>query len=93
MKNLAFIAEKDRAAVAFNQRVDIMPVASPVSYPGVYVQEVESPVHTITPIATSTTAFVGLTLRGELDRATLIHSFVNAIRRNQHDQHRISRRR
>jgi phage tail sheath protein FI len=52
-----------------------MPVAPPVSYPGVYIQEVESPVHTITPVATSTTAFVGLALRGEPDKATLIHSF------------------
>jgi hypothetical protein len=36
---------------------------------------VESPVHTITPVTTSTTAFVGLALRGEPDKATLIHSF------------------
>ena len=52
-----------------------MPVAPSVSYPGVYIQEVESPVHAIAPVATSTTAFVGLALRGEPDRATLIHSF------------------
>jgi hypothetical protein len=52
-----------------------MPVAPPVSYPGVYIQEVESPVHTIAPVATSTTAFVGLALRGEPDKATLIPSF------------------
>ncbi len=54
-----------------------MPVAPSVSYPGVYIQEVESPVHAIAPVATSTTAFVGLALRGEPDRATLIHSFAD----------------
>ena len=42
-----------------------MPI--PVSYPGVYVQEVSSGVHTITGVATSITAFVGRTLRGPLD--------------------------
>jgi phage tail sheath protein FI len=42
-----------------------MPI--PVSYPGVYVQEVSSGVHTITGVATSVTAFVGRTLRGPLD--------------------------
>lgn len=56
-----------------------MPVAPPISYPGVYVQEVKSPVHTITPVATPTTAFAGLTLRSEPDKATLIRSFVNPI--------------
>jgi phage tail sheath protein FI len=42
-----------------------MPI--PVSYPGVYVQEVSSGVHTITGVATSITAFVGRALRGPLD--------------------------
>jgi phage tail sheath protein FI len=42
-----------------------MPI--PVSYPGVYVQEVGSGVHSITGVATSITAFVGRTLRGPLD--------------------------
>jgi uncharacterized protein len=57
-----------------------MPVAPPVTYPGVYVQEVESPVHTVTPVATSTTAFVGRAKRGPDggpggDGPVLIHSF------------------
>lgn len=52
-----------------------MPVAPPASYPGVYIQGVESPVHTITPVPTSTTAFVSLALRGEPDKAMLIYSF------------------
>jgi uncharacterized protein len=57
-----------------------MPVAPPVTYPGVYIQEVESPVHTVTPVATSTTAFVGRAKRGPDgslggDGPELIHSF------------------
>jgi uncharacterized protein len=57
-----------------------MPVAPPVTYPGVYIQEVESPVHTVTPVATSTTAFVGRARRGPDggpggDGPVLIHSF------------------
>src|SRR5438128_444986 len=38
-----------------------MPVS--VSYPGVYIQEIPSGVHTITGVATSITAFVGLAAR------------------------------
>jgi phage tail sheath protein FI len=46
----------------------------------VYIQEVESPVHTVTPVATSTTAFVGRAKRGpdgspDGDGPELIHSF------------------
>lgn len=57
-----------------------MPVAPQVTYPGVYIQEVESPVHTVTPVATSTTAFVGRAKRGPDgslggDGPELIHSF------------------
>ncbi len=57
-----------------------MPVAPPVTYPGVYIQEVESPVHTVTPVATSTTAFVGRAKRGpdgspDGGGPELIHSF------------------
>ncbi|MFN2166811.1 MAG: phage tail sheath family protein, partial [Anaerolineae bacterium] len=51
-----------------------MPVAPHVTYPGVYIQEVPSPVHTITPVPTSTTAFVGRALRGPVDEPVLIHS-------------------
>lgn len=57
-----------------------MPVAPPVTYPGVYIQEVESPVRTVTPVATSTTAFIGRAKRGPDsspggDGPELIHSF------------------
>jgi phage tail sheath protein FI len=52
-----------------------MPVAPQVSYPGVYIQEVESPVHTIAPVPTATTAFIGRALRGPVNEPVLIHSF------------------
>ena len=40
-------------------------MSSTYSYPGVYIQELSSPVHTIAGVATSITAFVGYTARGE----------------------------
>lgn len=42
-----------------------MPVT--LSYPGVYIEEVSSGVHTITGVATSITAFIGRALRGPVD--------------------------
>jgi phage tail sheath protein FI len=45
------------------------------SYPGVYIQELPSPVHTIAGVATSIVAFVGYTARGIDDRAQAIFSF------------------
>jgi phage tail sheath protein FI len=50
-----------------------MPVT--VSYPGVYVEEIPSGVHTITGVATSITAFVGKALRGPTDKAVTLNSF------------------
>jgi phage tail sheath protein FI len=50
-----------------------MPVTT--SYPGVYIQELTSPVHTIAAVATSITAFVGYTARGIDNRAEEIFSF------------------
>jgi uncharacterized protein len=50
-----------------------MPV--PVSYPGVYVEEISSGVRTITGVATSITAFLGRTPRGPVNRASTIFSF------------------
>src|SRR2546423_15433396 len=41
-----------------------MPVE--VTYPGVYIEEIPSGVHTITGVATSITAFMGTALRGPL---------------------------
>jgi len=40
-----------------------------VSFPGVYIQEVPSGVHTITGVATSIGAFIGRAAKGPLDRA------------------------
>jgi len=50
-----------------------MPVLT--TYPGVYIEEVSSGVHSITGVATSITAFVGYTKRGLDNRATQIFSF------------------
>jgi uncharacterized protein len=45
------------------------------TYPGVYVEEIPSGVHTIVGVSTSTTAFVGRALRGPDDRPYVINSF------------------
>ncbi len=55
-----------------------MPVA--VSYPGVYIQEVPSGVHTITGVATSIAAFFGRTARGPINKAVRCLSFADFIR-------------
>ena len=46
-----------------------------LTYPGVYVEEIPSGVHTITGVATSITAFIGRAVRGDVDEATTINSF------------------
>jgi phage tail sheath protein FI len=46
-----------------------------LTYPGVYVQEIPSGVHTITGVATSITAFIGRTARGPDNKAYTINSF------------------
>ena len=48
---------------------------STYSYPGVYIQEIPSAVHTITGVATSIAAFVGWAPAGPTDRATLVQSW------------------
>jgi len=50
-----------------------MPAA--LTYPGVYIEEIPSGVRTITGVATSITAFVGYTLKGDLNRAVRIQNF------------------
>ncbi len=50
-----------------------MPVQ--VSYPGVYLQEIPSGVHTITGVATSVTAFVGRAQRGPINEPISISSY------------------
>ncbi|MBV9992198.1 MAG: phage tail sheath subtilisin-like domain-containing protein [Alphaproteobacteria bacterium] len=52
-----------------------MPVA--VSYPGVYVEEIPSGVHTITGVATSIAAFVDFFQQGPTDKAVELLSFAD----------------
>lgn len=47
------------------------------TYPGVYIEEVPSGVHTITGVATAITAFIGRAKKGSLDEPILIHSFAD----------------
>ncbi|HEX6624636.1 MAG TPA: phage tail sheath C-terminal domain-containing protein [Pyrinomonadaceae bacterium] len=55
-----------------------MPVQ--VSFPGVYIQEVPSGVHTITGVATSIAAFIGRTSKGKMNKATRILSLSDFVR-------------
>jgi hypothetical protein len=50
-------------------------MAATNTYPGVYIQELPSPVHAIAGVATSIAAFVGYTARGIDHRAQAIFSF------------------
>ncbi|MEA2465917.1 MAG: uncharacterized protein QOJ57_43 [Thermoleophilaceae bacterium] len=50
-----------------------MPVAP--TYPGVYIEEVPSGVHTITGVSTSITAFVGFTSKGRVDEPVRVFNF------------------
>jgi phage tail sheath protein FI len=52
-------------------------MAVQTSYPGVYMVEAESGVHTITGVATSITAFLGHTARGVVNRPTRILSLAD----------------
>lgn len=45
------------------------------TYPGVYIEEIPSGVHTITGVATSIAAFVGWAAQGPTDEATLVQSW------------------
>jgi phage tail sheath protein FI len=53
----------------------IMPAQ--LTYPGVYVEEIPSGVHTITGVPTSIAAFVGRTARGPENKATTITSYAD----------------
>lgn len=55
-----------------------MPAAP--KYPGVYIQEVTTAVHTIAPVGTSITAFVGYTTRGAVNDPIHIRSFAECER-------------
>ena len=48
-----------------------------LTYPGVYVEEIPSGVHTIVGVATSITAFVGKAPSGPIDKATVVNSFAD----------------
>jgi len=48
---------------------------SSLTYPGVYVEEISSGVHSITGVATSIAAFVGYTTKGPLNEAVVILNF------------------
>src|SRR3954447_12709062 len=50
--------------------------ASP-TYPGVYIEEIPSGVHTITGVSTSITAFIGYTPRGKVNAPVHIFSFAD----------------
>jgi phage tail sheath protein FI len=50
---------------------------SSLTYPGVYIEEVPSGVHTITGVSTSDTAFIDFFARGPVDEATRITSFAD----------------
>src|SRR5574340_749447 len=52
-----------------------------LSYPGVYVEEISSGVHTITGVATSITAFIGRARRGFTNKAVRVQSFAEFDRR------------
>jgi phage tail sheath protein FI len=47
------------------------------TYPGVYIQEIPSGVHTITGVSTSVTAFAGLAKTGDINVVTRILSFAD----------------
>src|SRR5689334_17724454 len=47
------------------------------TYPGVYIEEIPSGVHTITGVATSIAAFVGWAPQGPTDKATLVQSWAD----------------
>jgi phage tail sheath protein FI len=55
-----------------------MPVQ--VSFPGVYIQEVPSGVHTITGVSTSIAAFIGRASKGKMNKATRILSLADYVR-------------
>ncbi len=55
-------------------------MAVAVSYPGVYIEEIPSGVHTITGVATSIAAFVGWAPQGPTDSAQLVLSWPDYVR-------------
>jgi Bacteriophage tail sheath protein len=56
-------------------------VPAQLTYPGVYIEEVPSGVHTITGVATSITAFVGRAARGPVNEPIMLTSYADFERR------------
>ena len=52
-------------------------MSSNFTYPGVYIQEVPSTVHTIVPVPTAVAAFVGRSVRGPINTPVRIHSYAD----------------
>ena len=52
-----------------------MPVTPPLSYPGVYIQELPSGVRTIVGVPTSITAFLGRAPRGPMNEPVTVNNF------------------
>lgn len=52
-------------------------MSSSFTYPGVYIQEVPSTVHTIVPVPTAVAAFVGRAMRGPINTPVRIHSYAD----------------
>jgi phage tail sheath protein FI len=55
-------------------------MAVQTTYPGVYIQERPSGVHTITGVSTSVTAFAGAAAKGPVDRPTPVANFAEYVR-------------
>jgi uncharacterized protein len=50
-------------------------MSTSLTYPGVYIEEVSSGVHSITGVATSNTAFIGRALRGPINDPVCVKNF------------------
>jgi phage tail sheath protein FI len=50
---------------------------SPLTYPGVYIEELPSAVRTITGVPTSITAFVGRAWKGPVDEPVRVNSYAD----------------
>ena len=51
-----------------------------LTYPGVYIEELPSGVHTITGVATSIAAFAGWAPQGSVTKPVLVESFADFVR-------------
>jgi phage tail sheath protein FI len=63
-----------RFVAAIRDDVEVFPMAA-FTFPGVYIEEIPSGVHTITGVATSIAAFIGWANTGPTDHAVLVQSW------------------